>query len=167
MSESGDDERMEAGSVAPSGAASTRASTKKKGGLDKDEKIVLSRSEKEDFIAFLATRFDADAGMRVSWLAAKGFPRCRTVAARAAKDGFSKHSKCLEHRPTFLHVFSSAFAKMLDQAAAKLLAAHVVRLTNGEKGSKKLVVRREKAGKNSGRSIFRSKQKKHQCRHGN
>lgn len=134
-----------------------------KGKKSKQSKIVLSRSEKDEFVAWLSTKF-ADRSFRSAFLETKHLARARRLLARsAAVASFAKASCSLDHQATFTDVVAKATAAArLGDADTKRITEHWDFLNQVAKGSKKIVARRERADKTSSRI---SKHRKHQCRH--
>lgn len=154
------------GSTPPSKSDGNQAKSCDKGKKSKQPKIVLSRSEKDAFIAWLSTKF-AETSFRSAFLQTKHLARARRLLARSAVVAcFAKASRCLEHQATFADVVAKATAAArLSDADTKRVTDHWVFLNQVAKGSKKIVARRERADTMSTRGNVRSKHRKHQSRH--
>lgn len=144
----------------------TQAKSCDRGKKSQQTKIVLSRSEKDEFIAWLSTKF-ADKSFRSAFLETKYLARARRLLTRsAAAASFATASRSLDHQATFADVVVKATAAArLGDADTKRLTEHWEFLNQVAKGSKKIVARRERADKMSHRANFRSKHRKHQSRH--
>ena len=130
----------------------------------RNDRVKLSRDEKDEFINWLATEF-GEATMRAAWLEAKVLPKARNLILKAARGGaMAARAKCVEEASTATDVVRRACAKCVGGHGERLFA-HWTKLSDQFKGSKKILVRREKESKNAHRTNFRSKQKKHQARH--
>ena len=136
-----------------------------KGLKPRNDRVKLTRDEKDEFINWLALEF-AEASLRHAWMETKVLARARNLILKAARGGaMAPRSKCLEQPSTANDVVARACAKVVGDHGERLLA-HWTKLTHHAKGSKKILARREKESRNAGRTIFRAKQKKHQFRHG-
>lgn len=130
------------------------------------EKIIVSRSEKDEFISFLSTKV-AEKSFRNAFLGTTHLGKARSLYRSSARSSFRNASRGLDHPATFATVVEKSLEGAVgvseDDRAAFMKHWHV--LVSNAKGSKKIVARREKESKNANRSNFRSKHKKHQSRH--
>ena len=145
------------------GEASGKSSQKFK---PMNDRIKLTRDEKDEFINWLSSEFGRPV-MWKAWLGTKVLAKARNLILKAARGGeMAQRAKCLDQPSIARDVVQRACAKSQGGHGDELFA-HWMKLEHFNKGSKKILERREKVSKNAHRTNFRSKQKKHQCRHGN
>ena len=90
-----------------------------KGLKPRNDRVKLTRDEKDEFINWLATEF-GEATMRAAWLEAKVLPKARNLILKAARGGaMAARAKCVEEASAAVDdILNKTVATALDPETA-------------------------------------------------